>query len=228
MNPDDKLPSNVENPTPVQHTQDMDNALPPGADAEERFNNFWSENGTSIFISLIIAAIVVIGMQVWRYSKQRAEVNTEAAFASAISSEQLISFTQNHAKHPLAGAAYMKMADGEFTAGQFKQATEHYLLAKDRLAGTPFQERAALGAAVCEYLGGNVQTGIADMRTILDNPDNLETTRAEAAFNLALLYIQKQDFKSLKEIVDIADTLSANDSYAVMTRSFRAQIPEQK
>lgn len=227
MNPDDKVPSSEEIQQ-VQRTPDMDSALPPGADAEERFNNFWKENGVSIFVSLTIAAVVVIGMQVWRYMDQRAQAHTQAAYTEANTSEKLVAFTLDHPKHPLAGAAYLKIAGDEFASGQFKQATEHYLLARDRLSGTPFYERAVLGAAVSEYMGGSEEAGISDMRAVLNNPDNLEVTRAEAAFNLAIHYIQKQDYAALTEIVNIADTFSEKDIYSLMTRSFRTQIPEQK
>jgi hypothetical protein len=227
MNPSDKIPEKAVTPEVVR-TSDMDSTLPPGADAEERFNNFWKENGTSIFVSLTLAAIIVIGIQVWRYMEQRAEVRSQVAYASANSPEKLVTFALDHPKLPLAGAAYLKLANGEFTSGQFKQAADHYRAAKDTLSGTPFFERAVLGAAVSEYLGGNVDAGVAGMRAILDNPDFIEVTRAEAAFNLAMHYLEKQDFKALTEVVDIADTFGQKDVYAIMTRTFRTQIPEQK
>ena len=227
MNPDDPVPSKEESSL-RHHTPDMDSELPPGADAEERFNNFWRENGTSIFVSIAIAAVVVIGIQVWRYAGARAEEHAQTAFVSAGTTEELIAFAEDHSKHPLAGAAYIRVADDEYNSGQFKQATEHYLLAKDKLSGTPFYERAALGAAISEFLGGNVETGISDLRALLDNPDNLEITRAEAAFNLALYYLQKQDYKDLTGIIEIADTFGEKNAYAAMTRSFRNQIPEEK
>ena len=227
MNPEDKVPGKAVIPQ-VVHTSEMDSALPPGADAEERFNNFWKENGTSIFVTLILAAIIVIGMQVWRYVEQRAEVRTQTSYSAADSSEELVTFALDHPKHPLAGTAYIKLANKEFADGQFMQAADHYRSAKDTLSGTPLFERATLGAAVSEYLGGNVEAGLTDLRAILDNPDFIEVTRAEAAFNLAMYYQQRQDYKALTEIVDIADTFGQKDVYAMMTRSFRTQIPEQK
>jgi predicted negative regulator of RcsB-dependent stress response len=226
MNPQDLSPDKQNEARP--HTPDMDSALPPGADAEERFNNFWKENGVSIFISIVIGAMIVIGAQTWRYVNQRIENNTQIAYAAADTDEKLIAFTQDHPKHHLAGAAFLQLASEDYAKGQYKQAAEHYALAKDKLAGTPFGERATLGVAMSELVEGNVQSGVTDLRAIVDNPEYLEVTRAEAAFNLALYYLKIQDYKSMSGIVDIADTFGQKNVYAEMTRTLRNQIPEQK
>jgi len=223
MNPQDSTP---QNQIPAhQRTSDMDSALPPGADAEERFNEFWRENGTSIFVSIAIGAVIVLGMQTWRYIGERREEATQKAFAAADSSEKLLSFAVDHKDHALAGAAYFNVANSEYAAGQYLQAGEHYNLAKDRLAGSPFYERAALGAAMSEMLGGRTEQAVASLTAIMNTPDFLEITRAEAAFNLALHYVKVQDFKALATVCDLADSLDEKDMYAAMTRNMREQIP---
>lgn len=207
---------------------DTESTLPPGADAEERFNEFWRQNGTSIFVGIAAAAVVVLGVQTWRYIHQRIEIRTEAAFSNANTNEKLIAFAQDYPKHQLAGVAYMQLANDEYARGQFKQAASHYVMAREKLAGTPFGERATLGAAVSELIDGDAKNGLADLRAILDNPDMLEVTRAEAGFNLAIYYLQKQDYKTLSGIIDVADTFGEKNVYAEMTRRMRNQIPEQK
>jgi hypothetical protein len=226
MNPTD--PNSGKQITQRPNKPDTESTLPPGADAEERFNDFWRQNGTSLFVGVVAAALVVIGVQTWRYVHQRIEVKTEAAFANANTNEKLIAFAEDHSKHQLAGAAYMQLANDEYARGQYKQAAAHYALAREKLSGTPFGERALLGAAISELIDGNTKSGLTDLRAILDNPALLELTRAEAGFNLAIYYMQKQDYKSLTGIVDIADTFGAKNVYAEMTRRMRSQIPEQK
>ena len=36
--------------------------LPPDADMEERFNDFWKNNGTSVFGGIALGAVIVIGI----------------------------------------------------------------------------------------------------------------------------------------------------------------------
>lgn len=226
MNPNDSLPENQNEARP--HTPDMDSTLPPGADAEERFNEFWRQNGSSIFISICLGAVIVIGAQTWRYLDHRAELKTREAYAQATTSDQLIAFAEGHAKHQLAGAAYMQIANEEYTKGQYLQAAGHYNLARETLGGTPFGERAQLGAAISELIDGRTEAALTDLHAVLDNPNFLEVTRAEAAFNLGLYYMQKQDYPALTAIADIADTFGAENTYAEMARRLRNQIPEQK
>lgn len=210
------------------HSQDMDSTLPPGADAEERFNEFWKQNGTSIFVGITLAAVVVIGVQTWRYLKERRETNIQAAYSVADTDDKLLAFAKDNSSHRLAGAAYLQLANDEYAASKFTEAKEYYTLAREKLAGTPFGERALLGAAMSELLGGDELAGMTDLRAILDNPELLEITRAEAGFNLAVRYLQKQDYKTLTGIIDIADTFGEKNVYADFTRRMRNQIPEQK
>jgi len=203
----------------------MDSALPPGADVEERFNEFWRTNETSVFSSIAIGALIVIGAQSWRYVQQRIENNAQQAFLAATTPEELASFAQDNADHSLAGAAYIEIANGEYASGQYKQASEHYALAKDKLTGTVFAERAQLGIAMCEMLSGNTEAGVTDLRAVMDAPDFLEITRSEAAYNLALHYFKVGDFKSLEQIVDIADSFGDSNNYAKAASGMRFRIP---
>jgi hypothetical protein len=218
-------PQDTENKIPAKHTPDMDSTLPPGADAEERFNEFWRVNGTSIFIAIAVGAVIVLGAQTWRYVSARREASLQKAYAAAQTQEELLTFAGDHSKHALAGAAYLRVAGDEYTAGKYIQAAEHYKMAVEHLAGTPFLERASLGAAMSELLGGQTSEGVASLTAIMNTPDFLEITRAEAAFNLALHYLKVQDYKALATVCDFADSLGEKDMYASMTRGMRNQIP---
>ena len=227
MNNPDSSSDKVQ-PVKVMRASDIDSALPPGADAEERFNQFWRENGTSIFSSIALGAIVVIGVQTWRYFQNRAEEKTQQSFLQAASAEELTVFAGDNANHPLAGASYMKLANSEFERGEYVQAAEHYALASEKLQGSAFTERAALGIAMCELLAGSKDKAKASLRAIVDNADMLELTRAEAAFNLALQYVKEEDFKSLEEIISITDTFAEGNNYAISTGAMGFRIPAAK
>lgn len=223
MNPQEPTP---ENQTPAQQRNpDMNSTLPPGADAEERFNEFWRQNGTSIFVAIAIGAVLVIGMQTWKYVQARHEEKVETAYAAADSSDKLISFAVENKNHRLAGAAYLKVANSEYAAGQYLQAGEHYSAAREKLAGSPFYERAALGVAMSEMMNGKIEQGVSDLTSVMNTPEFLELTRAEAAFNLGLHYLKVQDYKALTSVCDIADTFGEKNMYAEMTRRMRDQIP---
>ncbi|MFA5258194.1 MAG: tetratricopeptide repeat protein [Opitutales bacterium] len=204
---------------------DLDSTLPPGADAEERFNEFWRTNGTSVFSSIAIGAVIVVGAQAWRYVQQRIENNTQQAYLAAGTPEEMAAFAQDNADHSLAGAAYIEMANGEYARAEYTQAAEHYALAKDKLAGSVFAERAQLGMAMCEMLSGKEETGVADLRAVMDNPLFLAITRAEAAYNLSLHYFKTKDFKALEQVVDIADSFKDGNNYAKATSGMRYRIP---
>jgi len=222
-NPD----SRSDNTSPVKAVQnkDADNILPPGADAEERFNEFWRSNGPSIFMSIAIGAVIVVGAQTWRYMQQRMENNTQSTFLQAETAEELNAFAQDNASHPLAGASYMQLANEEYARGEYRQASEHYEMAKDRLTASAFAERAQLGIAMCELLSGNTEEALSDLRAILNNPDMLQVTRAEAGYNLALHYYKAGDYKALTEILDIADSFEDGNQYASATSALRYRIP---
>jgi predicted negative regulator of RcsB-dependent stress response len=224
--PEDNLPP--IKPVRPMNAADKESTLPPGADAEERFNEFWRTNGTAIFTSIAIGAVIVIGAQTWRYVKSRIEKNTQAAYASASNKDQLLTFAQDHDSHALAGAAYFRIANDEFISGQYKQASEHFNMAKERLAGTPFAERAELGRAMSLLMNNQKTEAEMALRAILDNPSNLEETRAEAGFNLAISYLEKKDYASVNAIIEMADTFGEKNSYALHIRDLRYQIPEKK
>lgn len=223
--------NNPADPTPAQggshspRDPSIDSALPPGADAEDRFNMFWKENGTSIFVSIIIGAIVVVGVQTWRYIDNRIEEGISERYSQADSAEELLAFAVDNEGHSLAAAALFKLANGEFARGDYMQAGEHFAAVAEQLSGTPFADRAVLGAAVCRLLGGDKEGGLADLRAIYDNPSMLENTRAEAGFNLAVHYLEAKDYPSLKGVVDVADTLGEKDFYAQSIRQMRNLIP---
>jgi predicted negative regulator of RcsB-dependent stress response len=180
MNTPDNDPRKAQ-PVTVIRNSGVDSALPPDADPEERFNQFWRENGTSIFSSIAIGAAIVIGMQIWRYIEARAEKHTQESYlAAGNSAEALVSFASEKGKHPLAGASYMQLATAEFARGEYIQAAEHYALAADILSGSAFAERARLGMAMSELMSGKVDSGLESLRAIMDNPDYTELTRAEA------------------------------------------------
>src|SRR5690554_2952685 len=126
--PNDPLnPDNAPNPPQVPaRSKDIDSDLPPDADVEERFNAFWKKNGTTIFASIAVAAVIVLGIQTYRYLDERAEANTRAEYGAAESTEQLIAFAQDNEEHPLSGLAYMELANRRYEQGDYVQAANHY------------------------------------------------------------------------------------------------------
>ncbi|MEI2421930.1 hypothetical protein V6O07_16760, partial [Arthrospira platensis SPKY2] len=70
--------------------------LPPDADIEEKFNDFWKRNGASIFAGIALAAIAVTGYQIVQYMGDRREANLREAFRMADTTEQRIAFAERH------------------------------------------------------------------------------------------------------------------------------------
>ena len=207
-------------------SKDIDSTLPPGADVEERFNEFWKNNGTAIFAAIALGALVVLGLQTWRYLENRAEQKTRQAFAQAGDRQALTAFAQDNEDHSLAGIAYLQLANEDYNRGEYAQAREHYHLATERLAGTALAGRAAIGAAMAALVGGSEAEGTQALRDILNNPAHQNTTRTEAGHALAVHYWEQQDWQAMREVVDTVLTFDASLPYRMITEQLSQRVPQ--
>lgn len=169
--------------------------LPPDADVEERFNEFWKKYGVFIFGAIGAIAVVVLVSQVFNLLQKQSEAGMQAAYQEATASDARIVFAQENAKHRLGGLAYLAAADAEFAEGAFLQAGSHYEAALAGLSDSPLAGRARLGMAISRLRQGDA-SGLALLEDLARDASVLQVVRAEAAYHHAVATWERGDLQA--------------------------------
>lgn len=172
---------------------DPDSELPPDADIEERFNDFWKRNGVWIFLVVLLAGGIVIGRQTFDYLGERREAAMQEAYLALDSSAARVAFAEAHPRHTLAGMVWMQLAAEKYEAGDYTQAAGYYERARTVLQGSPMADRARLGRAMSVLMLGDMATADEYLEALSLDARVLDTTRAEAAYHQAVLRWEKGD-----------------------------------
>ncbi len=221
-------PDNAPNPpvTPAR-AKDAGSALPPDADVEERFNDFWQKNGGAIFAGIGIAAVIVLGVMTVRWWQERQEANVRAAFSVAQETHELEEFAKDNDDHPLGGLAMIELANRQYEEGNYAAAAETYSKAAKTLGDSPAGGRARLGAAMAKLFGANPSQGEEALRQLVLSAGNTDQLRAQAGFNLALHYWQQGKLDAMREIIDSVEGLTDGGIYQMQSLQLRNRLPEQ-
>ncbi len=154
---------------------------------EDHLRLFWEKNARLILTIILAVAIVIVGRGFYRVMLERQAEAVQAAYAAATTETQLRDFITANATDPLAGIAQLRLADGAYTAGNFTESHTAYVKALPLLAGTPLAPRAQLGAAVTLLQSGDTTAASTALTQIADAASLPKATRAEAAYDLAVL-----------------------------------------
>jgi tetratricopeptide (TPR) repeat protein len=161
-------------------------AIQPGF--EEAAQAFWDKNRRLILLACAAALLVVIGREGWSYYSAQQEEGVREAFArTADRPEQLATFAQANASHPLAGVAWLRIADQRYTAADYRQALENYNKAISALVNPSLLARARLGAAMSQLFSGDKTAAEAALKAIGADTNLPKGVRAEATYHLGSL-----------------------------------------
>lgn len=204
-----------------------DSDLPPDADAEERFNDFWKKNGGVIFGAIAIVALVITGIEGYKFFKQRGEEKLQSEFAEVITTDEELNFATEHADKPLGGLAFLEIADEEYAAGNYLQASSHYDAAVAPLtaSNSPLSARARLGAALSRLRHGD-DTGLDMLDELARDPDAIEYIAAEAAYHHAVASWERGDLAAVRRSLDLLDGFSRARDWQASGDRLASQIPE--
>lgn len=202
---------------------DDESELPPDADVEERFNDFWKKNGPGIFGGIAVGALIVLGIQGYQYWEVQNEEAIQEAFAETESLVDLTAFAEEHSGHPLAGVAKLSIADARFEEESFAEAAQLYKEAAEVLTDTPMKARALVGQGVSLIRDGTVPAGQELLEEIALDPAVLDQTRGEAAYHLAVSQWQEDDLEAARENVDLILQLEGASMW-----SFRASALQDR
>jgi len=197
--PADKSPSHV------------DPAAAPAADPglELTLHNFWTKNRGFIFALCGVILLGIIGREGWQYFSAAREKSIQQDYAQvADKPDRLAAFAESNSGHPLAGIAYLQIADRKFEAAEYKEASANYTKAAGSLKNEALLGRAKLGAAVSLLNSGDLAGGESALKAVSSDQTLSKSTRAEAAYHLASL---ASDAGRTEEVRKFVDEVTKND-----------------
>lgn len=183
--------------------------IPPDADIEERFNDFWKKNGGGIFGGIAIGAVIVVGIQLFQYFGEKKEASIREAFLDATSIEAKLQFADAHPDHQLGSLAQLMVADTRYNEGNFQAAADTYAVAAKGFEDPTLSTRALLGQGMSLLQAGSTDAGRSVLEAVALDPSALDVTRGEAAYHLAVSYWESGDVDQVAEMTDVILELEA-------------------
>jgi len=199
----------------------------PGTEVsfEESLYALWTKNGRFILIVIALGFVAIVGREVVTYMWKERERGISEAYGAADSTAKLKSFAAEHASHKLAGLAWMRIADEAYTARNFTEAIDAYGKAGPLLKDTPMADRAKIGAALSQCLGGDRPKGEAALKALADDITLMAPLRSEVRYHLATLAIGDGRIDDArKQLDDLAQT-DLTGMWAQRAFVLRATLP---
>lgn len=198
--------------------------LPPDADVEERFNEFWKKNGTGIFGGIAIGAVLVVGIQIFQYMGRQKEAAIQEAFSAVETVEERLEFASEYSKHPLAALANLQVADIRYGEGLFAEAVNLYAEAAESFEDPVLVARAQLGEAMSLIRSGQVDAGQAMLEKLALESGVLDQVRGEAAYHLAVSHWEAGEVEKALEAADIILQLDNASVWAYRANALREKL----
>ncbi|MGA2444597.1 MAG: hypothetical protein ABSG50_04085 [Opitutaceae bacterium] len=192
---------------------------------DEQLRIFWEKNRQALYIGCALVVLAIVGRYVYETLAAQREAEIEAAYAVATTPAKLQAFARDNASHPLAGAAYLKLADDAYAAGNFAEAFINYSKAAAMLPGTPFATRALLGKAMSQIQSGRTTEGTAILRQLAEDAAQLRAVRCEAAYHLASLAFEAGNFGEVVKLTDLIMQLDTGGLWAQRSLLLRVRTP---
>jgi tetratricopeptide (TPR) repeat protein len=192
---------------------------------DEQLRIFWVKNHNAVYLGCAFVLLAFIGRSTYDAWAAQREAGIETAFAAATTPVRLQAFARENSRHPLAGAAHLKLADDAYAAGFFTEALANYDQAAAALPGTPFATRALLGKAMCQIQSGKIAEGTAILKRLADDSAQLRGVRCEAAYHLASLAFEAGGFDEVVKLTDLIMQIDASGTWAQRALLLRAHTP---
>ena len=218
------LPSKKPTVSPGR-TAPADENSPVAQPFDEQLRVFWEKNHQGVYFGVTLVLLAVIGRYAYEALAIRREAAIETSFSSITAPVRLEAFARDHDRHPLAGAAWIKLADEAYAAGRFAEALTRYEKVTAALPGTPFASRALLGRAACLIQTGKTAEGAAVLKQVADDNAELKGARCEAAYHLASLAFESGDYDTVVKRTDQVMQLDSAGTWAQPAILLRARTP---
>lgn len=152
---------------------------------------FWIKNRGFILMLCVIVLLGIVGREGWQYFSSMREQSLQQEYAQISENpEKLVSFADANSGHPLAGVAYLQVADRKFEAADYAKAATYYSKAAGSLKNEALAGRAKLGSAMCLISSGDTVGGEAALKAVGADQTISNAARAEATYHLASMALE--------------------------------------
>ncbi|HEY4302241.1 MAG TPA: tetratricopeptide repeat protein [Candidatus Didemnitutus sp.] len=216
----------MSNPNPVQNKADTASTPEAPTDFALMVHDFWSKNRALIIAVAIGILIVAVGREGWDYFNGVRERSIREAYAQAGDNpEKLTAFAADYASHPLAGVAWLHVADLQYEVRDYKSAAASYQRAAGVLAENTLKTRARLGAAMSLIGGGDLAGGEAALMPLTKDDTADKSLRTEACYHAATLAKDAGRFDEVTSLTDLITKIDPMSSWAQRAFALRASLP---
>ena len=125
---------------------------------------------------------------------------------------KLLDFAETNKGKPLAGLAYLNLADKAYSDGDYNRSENYYLDAIESLNLAVLRNRAQLGLAMALFGGEKMIEGKEVLQFLLDDSTAVSNFRARAGYNLMILLLSEGNKQQAKLIFDEMKVDTGNGS----------------
>ena len=195
---------------------------------EEQLLVYWNRHKNQIVLGVGVAVILIIGFQVTKWWSAKSVSDRSEAYASASDDSQKEAFADDHSGTDLGGVAYLELADGAYTEGEYASAVSYYEKAFSAFDMIEFKQRAHLGLAMSRLQAGEESNASKDLEAIANNAEYPDAARGEALYQLSVIDWQNGDFVSMLAHQDRIDGLANAGNWQGKALQLQNSIPELK
>ena len=189
---------------------------------------FWDKNRGFILGMCVLALVAIFARSGWQYYAESHEASVQDDYAKAADvPAKLAAFADANAGHPLAGVAYLKLADDKFSAGDYAGAAAGYQKAAGSIKNEAILGRAKLGAAISQVNGAEAAAGEAALKALSADPAQLKAVRAEASYHLASLAAAAGKADEARKLVEQISRIDATSTWSQRGTILLATLPAQ-
>ena len=168
---------------------------------EEKLLEFW-QNNKGLVVFAIVAVVVGVGaIEVMKLLRVQEVEKMQQIYLN--SGDDLMAFADTFATEPLGGKTYLIEADKYYDAGAYELAADAYLKAAQALITGPVASRARIGAGMSNLKSGQRDEGITMLTLVLDDQEQFDALRAEAAYHLAEHALANGQTASAREYLNV-------------------------
>lgn len=190
--------------------------------------NIWKKWRYWIMAVIVLSGLSLISWKSVQLIQKKLERSIQTSFEEAIDEKEKLSFTKQYPKTSQAGIIYLQMANDRYRTEKYAEAAVYYQKAENILP-SPFKGRALIGQAMALLQSTKNKDKIKGeglLETITKNSTLLDTIRAQAAYNQALIYWDRDDFPAVKKsLVFIENLEQAGILWLQKAQNFRRKIP---
>jgi hypothetical protein len=195
---------------------------------DEQLRAIWErkENRTTVYTGCIAVALMILGWYGYKAFVAAREHQIEAAYtAAAATPARLRSFALEYQGRPLAGVAYLKLADEEYASGNYTAAVDDYDRAAGELPVPAIVARALLGKAVSQIRSGKTSEGTAGLVKLAEDATKVKAVRTEAAYHVASMAFDAGNFDDVTKFTNLIMQIDAGGVWAQRAMQLQLEIP---